>query len=226
MSDSPKPRRTRTRRSPEAEAPPDPDDCEPDDPASFYGFDPVPVRYRHDGWTPDRQVEFIRALAATGCVDHACAAVGMSRTSAYDLRQRADAEAFRLAWEAASDAAVPILSDAALSRSIHGVPVPIFWQGEQVGERRHFDERLTMFLLRYRAPSRYGRWLDKVETRQRPDGPVLILAYRIGRMARAAWRNVEAAFRGRPFPVPEPEVLGREGDDGGGGDEARSDASR
>jgi hypothetical protein len=174
-------------------------------------FDPVPVRYRHDGWTPDRQVEFIRALAATGCVDQACAAVRMSRASAYALRQRADAEAFRLAWEAASDAVVPLLSDAAMSRSIHGVPVPIFWQGQQIGERRHFDERLTMFMLRYRAPTRYGRWLDRVETRQRPDGPVLILAYRIGRMARAAWRNFDAALRGQPMPEPEPEPLGWDG---------------
>jgi hypothetical protein len=30
-------------------------------------FAPVPLRYRHDGWTPERQRGFIEALAATRC---------------------------------------------------------------------------------------------------------------------------------------------------------------
>ena len=33
--------------------------------------------------------------------------------------------------------------------------------GEQVGEWRHHDERLTMFLLRTRRPERYGRWIEQ-----------------------------------------------------------------
>jgi hypothetical protein len=43
----------------------------------------------------------------------------------------------------------------AWERTIKGVPRPIFYRGEQVGEYRHFDERLTMFLLRYRRAHRY-----------------------------------------------------------------------
>jgi len=43
-----------------------------------------------------------------------------------------------------------------------GVRRPIFYKGEQVGEYRHFDERLTMFLLRSRRPKRYGKWLDRM----------------------------------------------------------------
>ena len=42
-------------------------------------FTPVPVRPRHDGWTPERQVAFIEALAQCGCVDEACDRVGMGR---------------------------------------------------------------------------------------------------------------------------------------------------
>lgn len=181
-------------------------------------FDPVPVRYRHDGWTPDRQLEFIQALSAGGCVDEAVRSVGMSRNSAYELRQRTDAQAFRLAWDAASDFSVTRLSDRAMSRAINGVPVPIFHNGEQVGERRHFDERLTMFLLRYRDPVRYGRWLDRVEFRQHQDGPAAILAFRIGRMLRAARRAFDAALRGKPAPppVPEPVDRGRPEDEGEG----------
>jgi hypothetical protein len=87
------------------------------------------------------------------------------------------------------------------------VPVPIFHNGEQVGERRHYDERLTMFLLRYRDPVRYGRWLDRTGARQHPEGPFLILSFRIGRMVRAAWRAFDAALRGEPHPEPEPEPV-------------------
>lgn len=168
-------------------------------------FGPVPLRYRHDGWVPDRQHAFIEALTGCGCVDEACRAVGMSRASAYALRQRPDAQAFRLAWDAAMDVAVARLNDAALSRAINGVPVPIFQGGAQVGERRHFDERLTMFLLRYRDPARYGRWLDRVRTHQHPEGPVGILSWRIGRMLRAAWAAFSAALDG--LPAPEPEIV-------------------
>ena len=120
-------------------------------------FDPVALRARHDGWTPARQVDFIEALAAGGCVAEAARSVGMSKAAAYKLRARADAQAFRLAWDAAIDFAMAQLVDAAVGRAIHGVPVPIFHQGEQVGERRDYPEHLAMFLLAAHAPARFGR---------------------------------------------------------------------
>ena len=43
-----------------------------------------------------------------------------------------------------------------------GVARPILYKGEQVGESRHFDERLTMFLLRTRRPDRYGKWMERM----------------------------------------------------------------
>ncbi|MBO9622215.1 MAG: hypothetical protein J7500_05835 [Sphingomonas sp.] len=180
---------------------------DPEDDPEADAFGPVPVRYRHDGWVPDRQHAFIEALAGSGCVDEACRAVGMGRSSAYALRRRPDAQAFRLAWDAAMDVAVTRLADAALSRAINGVAVPIFHQGEQIGERRQYNERLTMFLLRYRDPTRYGRWLDRIETRQPTEGPVAILSYRVGRMLRAAWAAFNAALDGRSSPAPEAEVV-------------------
>jgi aryl-alcohol dehydrogenase-like predicted oxidoreductase len=68
-----------------------------DEEEDSLSFEPVPVRYRHDGWTPDRQLEFIQALADCGCVDEAARRVGMSRNSACALRRRPEAQAFRLA---------------------------------------------------------------------------------------------------------------------------------
>jgi hypothetical protein len=133
-------------------------------------FTPVPLRARHDGWTPEKQVAFIEALAASGCVDEACKRVGMHRSSAYELRARKSSESFRAAWDAALDHAVQRLADEAFSRAINGVSRPVFYKGELIGERRYFDERLTMFMLRYRDPARYGRWRDQMRVDVPPDG--------------------------------------------------------
>lgn len=134
----------------------------PDSPAFTFTrtFNPVVTRHRHDGWTPERQCDFIEALGECGCVLDACRRVGMSSESAYALRRRYDAIDFRLAWDAALDYAVRRLSDAALSRAIHGVAVPHYYKGEIVGEHRRFDEGLTRFLLRYRDPLTYAKSWD------------------------------------------------------------------
>lgn len=134
--------------------------------AAVPDYVPVPLRRRHDGWTPDRQMDFIEALAETACVTRAAQVVGLSPSSAYRLRANPDAQAFRLAWDAALDVGVRRLGDAVLSRAVHGVSRPIFYQGEQVGERIYYPDRLAMWILRLRDPERFGAWR---ETPQRPD---------------------------------------------------------
>ena len=74
---------------------------------SLLSFTPVPVRARHDGWTPGRQAAFIAFLRVTGCIDEACRRVGRSRESAYKLYRRPDAASFRAAWDSALAAAAP-----------------------------------------------------------------------------------------------------------------------
>lgn len=64
-------------------------------------FTPVRLKARHDGWTVARQFKFIEELAATKSLTRACKAVGMSRMSAYKLRDHPDAAEFRLAWSKA-----------------------------------------------------------------------------------------------------------------------------
>lgn len=132
-------------------------------------FAPVPIEPRHDGWTPARQIAFIEALAQSACVAEAAASAGMSRASAYALRRRADAGAFRAAWDFALDYAVHQLGEAVLARALHGVARPVFYQGEQIGERRYYDERLAMFVLRYRDSERYGAALDGLRGHRPPD---------------------------------------------------------
>ena len=134
------------------------------DPAkSDFSFTPVAVRARHDGWTPERQVAFIEALAECGCVTDAAKRVGKSTETAYALRARFDAQPFRMAWDAALDYAIRRLSDSAYSRALHGVVVPHYYKGELIGEHRRYDGALTRFLLRYRDPQRYGRIRDKID---------------------------------------------------------------
>jgi hypothetical protein len=130
---------------------------DPDSPAAPpAGFAPVPVRPRHDGWTPTRQRAFLQHLADTGCVRHAAAHVGMTKQSAYALRRRAPNSMFAFAWDAALKIAQPMLHDAAIERALEGVAIPIFYHGEQVGERRVYNDKLLMYLMEQ------GEKLDRV----------------------------------------------------------------
>ena len=155
--------------------------------SSEDSFVPVPVKPRHDGWHPDKQVKFIEALAECGCVQEALQRVGMGRAAAYALRARPEAIAFRLAWDAALDVGIRALADAAFSRALHGVARPVFYKGEQVGERRYYDERLTMFLLRCRDPARYGAWLDRTIPCREQDQEADLLAGHLDRLSEEAW---------------------------------------
>ncbi|MXO69731.1 hypothetical protein GRI72_12965 [Altererythrobacter marinus] len=102
---------------------------------------------RHDGWSLDKQVAFLRALSATHSVSAAARSVGMSRQSAYRLRSRLKGKAFDLAWEVAFHHSYDVLAHAALERALNGVEMPVYYQGEQVGSYRRYDERLTVALL-------------------------------------------------------------------------------
>jgi len=58
-------------------------------------------KIRRDGWTAQRQLRFLDALARTGTVTRAPRAAGMSRESAYRLRARKDEAMFAAAWSSA-----------------------------------------------------------------------------------------------------------------------------
>ena len=102
---------------------------------------------RHDGWTRDRMIGFLESLVETGSVSLAAESVGMTRQTAYRLRARLIGQPFDHAWDAALEFGLQQLHHEALDRAMNGVPVPVFYGGEQVGERRVFPEGLTRFLL-------------------------------------------------------------------------------
>jgi hypothetical protein len=109
---------------------------------------PAPVRpERHNQWTPERMSGFLRELAACQNVSQAARSVGMSRQSAYKLRDRLADKAFALAWEVALESGLQQLAHALMDRALNGEEVAVFYQGEQVGTQRKYDNRLGAWLL-------------------------------------------------------------------------------
>ena len=120
-------------------------------------FTPVPRKFRHDGWTPERQRAFIGALADTGCISRAARYVNMSPEGAYYLRRQAGSESFRRAWEAALDLGVQRLKDELYERALEGQLSPVFVGGKLKGFRRIKSDRLLMFALRMNARDGRGQ---------------------------------------------------------------------
>ena len=119
---------------------------------SHFPFEPVPLRSRRDGWTPERQRAFIALIAKGLKPGRAAARLGMRRQGAYALRARAGAESFAAAWDAAAAAAarrrIADRSGRGLyARAIIGVPVPIRYRGRIVATERRFDNAALVRLL-------------------------------------------------------------------------------
>jgi hypothetical protein len=111
-------------------------------------FYPAPQRGRRDGWTAERQANFLGHLGETGSVSIACARVGMSRNSAYKLRRKPDAESFAAAWDAALGLPVrKVTTDDLLFLAYRGLIRPRFRGGKYVGYRQKPDNSALMRLL-------------------------------------------------------------------------------
>lgn len=180
---------------------PTPRDARPALPA----FDAVPRKPRHDGWTPERQVAFIEALADTGSVTSAAAQVNMSTESAYALRRAPGAEGFGRAWEAALDMGVLRLKDAAFERALHGELVPVVSGGQLLGYRRKRSDRLLMFVLRHYGVGGRGERVA-VEALASPSTRRRRAQARRAERADAPTRTIDALPAPTPTAaLPEPE---------------------
>jgi hypothetical protein len=100
----------------------------------------------------------------------------VSRSAVYALRVRPEAQAFRMAWDAALDLAIRALTDACFARAVQGEVIPRYYKGELVGEHRRYDNRLAMFLLRYRDPLRYAASLDQMVYSGHPERAGILFA--------------------------------------------------
>lgn len=114
-------------------------------------FYPVPVRGRHDGWSPERQAEFLGVLGTTGSVLAAAERVGMSRQSAYCLRRRPGAESFAATWDFALGAPRrKVTVDDLHYLAFAGLIRPVMYRGRYVGFVQKPDNSALLRLM--------GRW--------------------------------------------------------------------
>lgn len=189
------------------------------DPELLLRFTPVPLaRSRASGWTAQRQVAFIAALARTAVVRTAAESVGMSARSAYQLRMRAMRTADRLAdvalpperlatlgasyifsfahaWDLALRYGLDLQLEAALPASIEPEREPVIRRGMIVGWRERFNTRLALSAL--------GAW------RRYNEGDAydheLRLAERTHRLAQSIAALVENGPLSWPEPAQHPE---------------------
>ncbi|HEU0100286.1 MAG TPA: hypothetical protein VFQ67_16125 [Allosphingosinicella sp.] len=185
----------------------------PDPVPPVAGFDPVPVRPRVDGWTPERQRGFIEHLAETLCVDTAAALVGMTGDSARRLRRRPGAEGFGVAWDAALRRGLSERGRAALiDEAVNGRLVRRFYHGELICEERVRSPRLLLALIErmdklFEGPGAAeseaiaGDWhasLDRLES------GALKTGFRVWRDREGAWWTNYPPPRGFQGPAGDP----------------------
>lgn len=116
---------------------------------TILAFTPVPQqRRRADGWTPLTQERFIRALEAMGSTGAAAKAVGMSRRSAYKLRDRDGADGFAHAWDRALDLGRGRMFDYAMDRALNGITTVRILRGGAVDVTGGPDMALVHAALR------------------------------------------------------------------------------
>jgi hypothetical protein len=125
-------------------------------PPEVVEFTPAPTRKQHAGWTAERQRKFIDHLSLTGSVGEAAATVGVTSRSAYRLRNKAGAESFARAWDAALSLAATRLAAIAFDRALHGRSERFYKDGELVMERKMPSDYLLTWLLSRLDPLQFG----------------------------------------------------------------------
>ena len=117
-------------------------------------FDIAPTRKQHAGWTAERQRRFIEHLALTGHVGDACAMVGLASSSAYRLKNKAGAQSFSSAWDAALRLCATRLAAIAFDRALNGRVERHYKDDELVMERRIPSDYMLTWLLACHQPEK------------------------------------------------------------------------
>ena len=140
-----------THRPPES-----PSDTPPLDAIMHDGVDPA--RYltechRHDGWTINRQMQFIELLARGFGISASARALGMSLAGVYGLRKRSPNLA-RM-WDMALEEGRLRNYDVAIARGVDGYTTPVYRRGKLVGMRHRHDNRMLFAACYGESMKRY-----------------------------------------------------------------------
>lgn len=156
-------------------------------------------RVRHDGWTPQRQRAFLRALSETGSVRDACMRAQISTTSAYRMRDRS--VAFDRAWRRALAKVAPTIEQAAYERAVLGWDEPVWHGGKVVGHRRRYSDSLLRLLVTRGVGDGQRKDDEPVErhmaTQEETDAMLLA-------NLRGLKRRMEAETARKALPAPAP----------------------
>lgn len=126
---------------------------ERDDYLPAEGEEGAARRARHDAFTPERRVPFLKRLAKTGCILDACRAVGVSSRTVYRLQER-DPEFMKHCELALAMARTPV-ELAAWERGVVGIEED-YVRGGQVYTRVKRSDSILRLLLQGADRKKYG----------------------------------------------------------------------
>ena len=113
------------------------------------------MRYRHDGFTPERQRKFFKTLAKTGCVADACRVARISSTTVSRWRKKEPwfaAELRRCRKVAAGE-----IERLAWDRAVNGTEEKVVRDGKVVQIKIKPSDSILRLLLQGSNPKKYGR---------------------------------------------------------------------
>jgi len=156
-------------------------------------------------WTRQARDKFLNRLRRTGNVSAAARAVKLSRSRAYEIRQRDPV--FAAAWDDAEQEAVDLLEGEARRRAAEGVAQPLVSAGKLVRDDAgkvvtvlRYNDRLLEFLLRAHRPDKF-----------KSDGEG---AGRNGKASSGTMPPVQITIAAEPEPAAAPQAGKGAADDG------------
>ena len=138
------------------------------------------------GW----QAAFLVSLRQTGNVSAAARAAGTRRSRCYKARQRD--RGFATAWADSLEEAADRLEMEAFRRAVEGIGEDRYFRGDVVGSVTRYSDRLLMFFLKARRPSKFGSGAE-VQAAAGQEADERYLAELRRRMERAASRDEPGA---------------------------------
>lgn len=121
-------------------------------------------------FTPEKQAAFLEALRTSCNVSRSCEIVGISASTAYNLKR--DFPSFAEKWHEAIEYAADTLEESARERAL-GVQDAIYHQGVVVGYKTVYSDAMTALLLRAHRPQKF-RDNASLEMSGKDGGPIIM----------------------------------------------------
>ena len=103
--------------------------------------------------TGSKRELFMKMLTETAVVRTACAAVGISYTTAYVIRKKD--EQFAKDWDAALGSSIMLLEDEMIRRGVYGWHEPVYQRGRLVGTILKKSDKMLALALQALKPRVY-----------------------------------------------------------------------